>query len=162
MNDASLLVYFIRILREGDYMNMVKLSVIFKFVILGIFYIILFLALRIMYKDIKNGGSKKQKRHTLGLEIIEPGNSVNLKKGGVIPVHGEITLGRKQDNLFILDDPYVSGHHAKIYPTSNGFFIEDMGSTNGTLLNDQKVTGRANLISGDIIKVGSTVLKVIS
>lgn len=142
-------------------MDISKLSLVLKFVILGIVYVIIFLSLKIMYKDIKNTGKSKHKKNMLGLEIIEPGNSINLKKGGVIPVKGEITLGRKKDNLFMLDDPYVSGHHAKIYYADGNYIIEDIGSTNGTLLNENRVEGRTPITPGDIIKIGSTVLKVI-
>lgn len=142
-------------------MDLSKLSLIFKFIILGIFYIIIFLALRIMYKDIKNNGRQKLKRYNFGLEIVEPGNSINLKRGGVIPINGEITLGRKQDNLFILDDQFVSGHHARIYPLNDNYVLEDLGSTNGTLLNNTRIKGKATIAIGDSIKVGSTVFKVI-
>lgn len=147
--------------REGGNMDLSKLSLIFKFVILGIFYIIIFFALKIMYKDIKNNGRQKPRKHTLGLEIIEPGNSINLKRGGVIPIHGEISLGRRQDNLFILDDQFVSGHHARIYQLNDNYILEDLNSTNGTLLNNLRIKGKTGIVTGDIIKVGSTVLKVI-
>lgn len=142
-------------------MDLSKLSLIFKFIILGIFYIIIFLALRIMYKDIKNNGIQRTKRYNFGLEIVEPGNSINLKRGGVVPINGEITLGRKQDNLFILDDQFVSGHHARIYPLNDNYVLEDLGSTNGTLLNNKRINGKAAITIGDSIKVGSTVFKVI-
>lgn len=147
--------------KEGGYMDLSKLSLIFKFLILGIFYIIIFLALKIMYKDIKNNGRQKLKRQALGLEIVEPGNSINLKRGGVIPIHGEITLGRRQDNLFILDDQFVSGYHARIYPLNDRYILEDLNSTNGTFLNSIKLKGKASINPGDVIEVGSTMLRVI-
>lgn len=143
-------------------MDLSKLSLIFKFIILGVFYVIIVVALKIMYKDIKNNGKQRPKRRSLGLEIIEPGNSSNLKKGGVIPIRGEITLGRKQDNLFVLDDQFISGYHARIFPAEGVIILEDLNSTNGTLLNDTKIKGKVKVYTGDVIKLGSTVLKVIS
>ena len=62
----------------------------------------------------------------------------------------------------MLEDPYTSGHHARIY-IKNGkeYILEDMGSTNGTLLNGKKLRGKHYLASGDEIKIGNTSFKVI-
>lgn len=140
-------------------MLLAKLSPIFTLIIIAIVYMIIFTALRIMNKDIKGGTKKKSKKKTAGLEIIEPGNSYNLKRGGVIPLQGQITIGRKEDNTFMLDDPYVSGKHARIYVKSGDYIIEDLGSTNGTLVNDDEIKGKNYLETGDIIKIGNTVFK---
>lgn len=144
-------------------MDLSKLSLIFKIIIIGIIYIIIFLALRIMYKDIKNGGKKPRSSNgkSFGLEVVSAGNNSNLRKGGVIPVRGEISIGRKNDNLLILDDPYASGHHARVYMKNNDCILEDLGSTNGTLLNGAKVNGREYLNAGDEIRIGSTAFKLI-
>ncbi|AND86020.1 FHA domain-containing protein [Clostridium tyrobutyricum] len=145
-------------------MDLSKLSLIFKIVIIGIVYIIIFWALRIMYKDIKNGGKRVRvsNRRSFGLEVLVPGNNSNLRKGAVIPIRKEITIGRKNDNLLRLEDPYTSSHHARVY-VKNGkdCMIEDLGSTNGTLLNGKKLNGRQYLNSGDEIKIGNTSFKVI-
>jgi pSer/pThr/pTyr-binding forkhead associated (FHA) protein len=137
---------------------------IFKIVIIGIVYIIIFWALRIMYKDIKVGSRRARRinRKSFGLEVINPGNNSNLRKGAVIPVRREITVGRKNDNQLILEDPYASGHHARIY-IKNGkdCILEDLESTNGTLLNGKKLRGKHYLNSGDEIRIGNTSFKVI-
>jgi FOG: FHA domain len=144
-------------------MDLSKLSLIFKIVIIGIIYMIIFLALRIMYKDMKNGGKRPRNsnRKSFGLEIVSAGNNSNLRTGGVIPVRGEISIGRKNDNLLILDDPYASGYHARVYIKNNDCILEDLGSTNGTLLNGENVKGRQYLSAGDEIRIGSTSFKVI-
>ena len=142
-------------------MLLAKLSPIFTLIIIAIVYMIIFTALRIMNKDIKGGTRKRSQKKAAGLEIIEPGNSYNLKRGGVIPLQGQITIGRKGENLFTLDDPYVSGFHAKIYPKNNDYILEDLNSTNGTIINGEKINGRAYLKVGDTIKIGNTVFKVI-
>ncbi|WP_251860797.1 FHA domain-containing protein [Clostridium sp. Marseille-Q2269] len=144
-------------------MDLSKLSLIFKIVIIGIVYIIIFWALKIMYKDMKGGNRKRRPtgRRTFGLEIIHAINKSELRKGAVIPIRGDITIGRKPDNVLILDDPYVSGHHAKIYSKNTQHIIEDLNSTNGTLLNDKNITGKNQLSPGDLIKIGGTVFKVI-
>jgi len=71
-----------------------------------------------------------------------------------IPLDGpQLTVGRKPDNDLVIDNPAVSGHHAKICKEEGAFFIEDLGSTNGTFLNDSKVQ-KQKLKNSDRINVG--------
>lgn len=142
-------------------MDLSKISLIFKYIILGIFYIIIIISLRIMYKDIKGAGRQRKRRYKIGLEILECSNNSNLRKGAVIPVDGQLTIGRKKDNILMLDDVYVSGYHARIYINHGNYVIEDLSSTNGTYVNERKIIKGVSIASGDIIKIGSTVLKVI-
>ena len=58
-----------------------------------------------------------------------------------------------------VNDPYVSRKHAQILFENDKFYIEDLGSTNGTFLNDKLVTGKVVLKDGDIIKLGLAMLK---
>jgi pSer/pThr/pTyr-binding forkhead associated (FHA) protein len=135
---------------------------ILKFAIMGVVYIIIFLALRIMYKDIKNGGRKKvTKKKAFGLEVIDPGENSNLKEGGIIPVQGELTIGRKNTNHLILEDQFVSGNHARVFLKNTDYMLEDMGSTNGTKLNEERLEDSVILRVGDEIEVGSAVFRVI-
>ena len=65
----------------------------------------------------------------------------------------QLTIGRKPDNDLMIDNPAVSGHHARVVKEEGGFFIEDLGSTNGTFLNDAKVQ-KQKLKNTDRISVG--------
>lgn len=69
-----------------------------------------------------------------------------------------ITIGRKPGNDIHVDNLAVSGMHAKILTILNDSFIEDLGSTNGTFINDEKITKRA-LNDGDIIVLGKHSLR---
>jgi pSer/pThr/pTyr-binding forkhead associated (FHA) protein len=139
-----------------------RLSVVFRFAIIGLVYIIIFLALRIMYKDIKGGGRKSaSKKKPFGLEVMSAGENSNLKKGGVIPIQSELSIGRKNTNDLVLEDHFVSGNHAKVFIKNTDFMIEDLGSTNGTKINGERLEGRAILSAGDEIELGSAVFRVI-
>lgn len=139
-----------------------KLSLIFKIVIIAVVYIIILIALRIMYKDIKSGGNKRvSRRKTFGLEVLEPGYNENLRRGAVIPINGEVTIGRRDDNSVVLREGYVSGHHARIFSRNTDYILEDLNSTNGTILNDEKIQKKIYVRIGDEIKIGSAVFKVI-
>lgn len=142
-------------------MDISNYSTIFKVVIIAIVYIIIFTVLSIIYKDIKSGGRKKTSHKSFGLEVLEPGENSNLKKGGVIPVMGALSIGRKEDNRLILSNPYVSGHHARIYLKNGEYTLEDLGSTNGVIINNKKLENKCILKPGDEIKIGSSVFKVI-
>lgn len=69
----------------------------------------------------------------------------------------QVTIGRKMDNDVVIDNLAVSGYHARIVEESGTYFIEDTGSTNGTYLNDIKIT-KQRLQSGDQIRVGKHIL----
>lgn len=131
-----------------------------------ILYVIIYYALKIMYKDVKNGGKKKRpaamSRGNYGLEIISSGSAKDLKDGSIIPLRSDVTIGRKSDNSIVVMDQHVSGHHAKILVRSNGLFLEDLNSTNGTFINDNKIRGKAKLSNKDRIKIGTAIFKILS
>lgn len=63
-----------------------------------------------------------------------------------------VTVGRKADNDIMLDNQAVSGHHCKIYQSGDTYFVEDLNSTNGTLVNGKKVL-KSGLHHGDTINL---------
>jgi pSer/pThr/pTyr-binding forkhead associated (FHA) protein len=67
--------------------------------------------------------------------------------------HETITIGRKPDNSLVIEDPAVSGHHARIVKIQAVFFLEDLMSTNGTTINGRPVT-RHQLHDTDVITIG--------
>ena len=66
---------------------------------------------------------------------------------------GVVTIGRQPDNLLQIDNPIVSGHHARIFWEKSHYVLEDNESFNGTYLNDRSVS-RAVLGDGDVIVIG--------
>ncbi|MCK6545507.1 diguanylate cyclase [Myxococcota bacterium] len=75
--------------------------------------------------------------------------------------HPEVTIGRGADNTIVLDMDNVSRAHARVLQRSDGFFLEDMNSTNGTYVNDLEVKYE-RLRNGDLIKIGGAILKFLS
>jgi pSer/pThr/pTyr-binding forkhead associated (FHA) protein len=81
------------------------------------------------------------------------GTSVRL---GEAPV----TMGRSQESTIVLDDDYVSSRHARIFPRDGQWYVEDMGSTNGTYLDRTKVTSATPVKIGVPIRVGKTTVEL--
>lgn len=139
-----------------------KLSLIFKIFIIAVIYLIIAFALRIMYKDMKSGDKKRVKiKRTFGLEVVDGGMNNMVRKGSVIPIDREVTIGRKEDNTVVLAEEYISGHHARIYMKNNNYIFEDLNSTNGTIVNGQKIQEKVYIRPGDKIEIGTIVFKVI-
>ncbi len=72
-----------------------------------------------------------------------------------------LTLGRKHINDLHLDDPGVSGSHAKVLTVGNDSFLEDLNSTNGTFINNKRIQ-KAPLRDQDLIRIGEFELRYLS
>jgi predicted component of type VI protein secretion system len=66
---------------------------------------------------------------------------------------GTVTIGRQPDSIFRIDNPAVSGHHAKVYAEGDHYVIEDVESFNGTYVNGQRIS-RVILKDGDNVTIG--------
>lgn len=71
-----------------------------------------------------------------------------------------ILLGRAQEATLVLDDDYASGRHARLFPQGSRWFIEDLGSTNGTFLGGSQLTRALPVEPGVPIRIGKTVLEL--
>jgi len=145
-------------------MSFSKLSaVVFGVLFIILLYAIIVYALKIMNKDVKSGGKRKPSsaKKSFGLEVVAVTENTSLKRGTVIPIRISVTIGRKEDNSVVLADQHVSGNHARLIIKNNILFIEDLNSTNGTYVNDKRISGKVKLFGKDDIKIGSTSFKVL-
>ena len=69
-----------------------------------------------------------------------------------------ITIGRDTDNDIVVNDSKVSRHHAQIISDNGSFRIVDFNTTNGTFVNDRKVSGETALNARDVVRIGNTTL----
>jgi Inner membrane component of T3SS, cytoplasmic domain len=72
----------------------------------------------------------------------------------------QITIGRANDATLVLNDDYASTRHARLFPQDGQWIVEDLGSTNGTYLDRQKVTQPTPVPPGVPIRIGKTVLEL--
>jgi len=77
------------------------------------------------------------------------------------PLEGEVVLGRERGSAdLVLDDPGVSRRHAAIRSEGGRITVTDLGSSNGTYANGERITGAVELADGDEVQVGGTVISV--
>ena len=135
----------------------------FGIVFIILLYVIIYYALKIMYKDVKTGGKARNNSSGIryGIEVIQTGVNSTLEQGSVVPIRGIITLGRKPENTIVLTEPFVSGNHAKIYAKNNNLYVEDLNSTNGVYVNNERIQERYKLVADDEVKIGSAIFKVL-
>lgn len=98
-----------------------------------------------------------ERRPALRLRIVEPAEH----RGEIFDLGREVTMGRSSGCVVSLEgDTYASSLHARVYPQDGQAWLEDLGSTNGTYLNDERLHAPTRLRRGDRVRVGGTVLEV--
>ena len=81
-------------------------------------------------------------------------------KSKPVPLDGDLRIGRSDACQLPIQDTYLSSFHARIFRRDGSWYVEDLGSTNGTYLNQRKVTAPAELRAGDRVKLGKTTLEL--
>jgi len=146
---------------------------VLKYSLLALLYFFVFRAIRSVAIDV--GGRKRGP--TTQTRTPAPASAAKSTRGRKPPtqvvVHdaggGKPTttklrdpaeIGRGERCAIRLQDTYVSQVHARLYPKDGAWYVEDLGSTNGTLLNDRRVDAPLEVHAGDVVKIGKTVLEL--
>ncbi len=106
-----------------------------------------------------SGRSKPAKRprgaptHVAIVEGANAGETVSLDEAPIL-------IGRGSDAAIRLDDDYVSTRHARIASSGDQWFVEDLGSTNGTYIGSHRLTQPTTLQLGSKVRIGKTTLEL--
>ena len=93
-----------------------------------------------------------------GWLVVERGGG--LERDQRYDLFGGLSVGRSKEADVRIDDRYASSIHARVFSREGRFYVEDMNSTNGTLLNGATLHGEAELIDGDTIQIGDTIFRL--
>ena len=149
-------------------MDYEPISVALKFGFLAVLYLFLLWIVRSALKDLRRTVAPAPDAtgfHQLPGLGSQPGVAdswlVAERGGGLDPgerfdLIGGLSIGRSGEADVRIDDRYASGLHARIFSRDRRTYVEDMNSTNGTLLNDATLVGEAELIDGDVVRIGDT------
>ena len=119
---------------------------------------------RAVFVEASPGGRRreqdaKQRSRGFNVEVVEP-SSIAGQRFSILPEQ-DFTIGRSGVcSLSIHDDVYASTHHAKIFRAGSHLMAEDLGSTNGTYVNAERIVRPTRLTKGDLVQVGATILEV--
>ena len=97
--------------------------------------------------------SRRQRSNAPTRLVISEGANAGI----TVPLNGQpILLGRGADATIRLDDDYVSTRHARFVPHGDDWYIEDLGSTNGTYIGNQRITTPMVVAPGVQVRIGKT------
>ncbi len=81
--------------------------------------------------------------------------------GAIVPLgQSAVVVGRAPGCTLVLDDDYSSSKHARIFPQAGQWFVEDLGSTNGTFVGDERIDAPTPLPPGRSVRVGRSVIEL--
>jgi hypothetical protein len=149
---------------------------ILKFCFLGLLYLFLARVVRAVYRELSpdrpvaaraSGSNGSRFGRGRGKRSDQPSRPYKLKMidpatAQIFPLGEEVTIGRAPGcSVPLGDDTFVSQLHARIYVRDGKPFVEDLGSTNGTFLNRDRLSKTMPLHRGDKLQIGQTVLEIV-
>jgi hypothetical protein len=129
-----------------------------RLLFLGLIYLFLFRVIRALLRDLRAAAREPSDR---------PGRLIVLESPSGEPAAGHqfvldvITpLGRDVNNAIVIDDPFASAEHAVLTYRGRSWFLEDLGSTNGSYINGDRVEGVSALGFGDEVQIGQVRMRL--
>ena len=158
-------------------MQLEPVSVALKFGFLIVLYLFLLWIARSALKDLRRGSTPAAPAaDATGMYAASAGlapdvlngadprlrveQAAGLRSGDEYDLLDGATLGRGDAVDIRIEDPYASSQHARIVRQGELLVLEDMGSTNGTYLNRNRVTSPTEVLRGDRVKIGKTVMEM--
>jgi len=128
-----------------------------RLLLLALLYLFLLAAVRAGIGLVKGSGPGERKAG-LAIKVV---NGPRELKGTKVAIAGPIVIGRTPGADIVIADDFISSQHARIVPSGDGALLEDLGSTNGTVLNGAQISSASLLDEGDEIELGTVTLKVV-
>lgn len=144
--------------------------VLLRFGFLALLWVFVLSAVRVIRTDMFGGAPpragripasaaspSKQRRSQARALVVTQGSLAGTK----VSLSGSpVTIGRADTSTLVLTDDYASTHHARLVPGDGAWLLEDLGSTNGTYLDRERVTAPVPVPIGTPIRIGKTVMEL--
>ncbi|HSO29298.1 MAG TPA: FHA domain-containing protein [Candidatus Sulfomarinibacteraceae bacterium] len=131
---------------------------ILRLLFLALLYLFLWAVLRGLLRDLR--AAAREPGAELGRLVVVASPGGEPPPGSSFALDAVTTLGRDVNNTIVIDDEFVSGSHAVLSYRGRTWYVEDLGSTNGTYVNGSPVEGLAPAAFGDELQLGNMRLRL--
>ena len=131
---------------------------IVRLLFLALLYIFLARVVRSLLRDLRAAG--REPGASLGRLIVVESPTGEPEAGRSFDLDAITTLGRDVNNAIVIDDPFASSDHAVLTYRGRSWYVEDLGSTNGTYVNGRAVAAVSPLGFGDEVSIGQVRLRL--
>ena len=125
-----------------------------RIILVVLLYVFLFAAMR------AGVGLVRGQRRDTAIWCVDVEKGSRAMRGLHVDVLGPVVVGRSPSSDIVIDEPYVSATHARFTIQGPALVMEDLGSTNGTMVNGHAIDQPVTLRDGDEVQVGDTVMRV--
>ncbi len=146
--------------RGGTTLTAEIVVLLLRFAVLLAIYLFLCQVVMVVWRDLRRPGAERQTKveARARLLVVDPGGTDYLP-GHVFSLLDRASLGRGTENSVVLADGHVSSRHAVLDYHRDAWWVSDVGSRNGTLLNGEPITAEAQLQEGDLLGLGQVRLR---
>jgi pSer/pThr/pTyr-binding forkhead associated (FHA) protein len=131
---------------------------IVRILFLVLLYVVLYRIIRTLLRDLRSAA--RESATSLGRVVVVASPAGEPEVGRSFELDTITTLGRDVNNSIVVDDPFASAEHAVLTYRGRGWYVEDLGSTNGTYVNGRVIAGVAPLGVGDEVAIGQVRLRL--
>jgi hypothetical protein len=131
---------------------------VLRLIFLAMLYAFLWLVVRALIRDLR--AAAREPTRELGRLVVVASPSGEPPAGTAFALDAITSLGRDVNNSIVLDDEFVSTTHAALTYRGRAWYVEDLGSTNGTFVNASQVDGLAPIAFGDEVQIGQVRLRL--
>lgn len=123
-----------------------------RLLFLLLLYVFLYRVVRTLLRDLR--AAAREPTTTLGRLVVVEAPGAEPSAGHVFALYAITTLGRDVNNSIVVDDAFASAEHAVLTFRGSAWYVEDLGSTNGSYVNGHAVNGVATIGFGDELQIG--------
>jgi hypothetical protein len=132
---------------------------------IGLLYLLLLGVVIVVWRDWKSMAryverTRQAATRSLGRLVVVQRGKTELLPGQAIPLSVITGLGRAPTNTVVLSEPFASNEHARLYRRDGRWWLEDLGSRNGTRLNGERLRARTIVVTGDVLGIGGVQLRI--